>query len=474
LRVLFTSAPEPSCAAESAGAWLPLALVHLAGAVRAAGHEAELVDALSLGLTAADLGRIIQASAPDVVCVSSATAGFPAALDACRRARGLGCTTVVGGIHASFMYSEFLPTGSVDFAVVGEGEETLPELLACLEAGDDPARVAGIAFSLGGRIVRTAPRPRMSVLDPMPKAWDLLDWSQYTWAGRPGSRMGAITSSRGCPRNCASCSQSTQFEGSWRSRSPGCVAYERAGLRRDHGVDVVGFFDHAPTADAGRFDELIARVNEAELGLDLVLWSNVKDVLRDEAALARWRAAGVVHVGLCRDPSEDRLDGLEADRSLVAGRRAVKALRDHGITSETSYWMGFPDETSRRIEDLLDRARGWDPDVAHFSLLAPLPYTPAWRIHGTHVATRDYRRFNHRDPVVKPREMSLEDVGLEAARCYRRFYAERAHRESVRDGRRSGPWHVHLGAPALRARILAGATDEELRALAPVAAVPRA
>ena len=118
MRVLFTSAPEPGCAAESAGAWLPLALVHLAGAVRAAGHECDLVDALSLGLGSADMGRIIQDSKPDVVCVSAATAGFPAALDTCRRARSLGCTTVVGGIHASFMYSEFLPTGSVDFAVI--------------------------------------------------------------------------------------------------------------------------------------------------------------------------------------------------------------------------------------------------------------------------------------------------------------------------------------------------------------------
>jgi anaerobic magnesium-protoporphyrin IX monomethyl ester cyclase len=362
----------------------------------------------------------------------------------------------------------------VDFAVVGEGEETLPELLACLEAGDDPARVAGIAFSLGGRVVRTAPRPRMSVLDPMPKAWDLLDWSQYTWAGRPGSRMGAIASSRGCPRNCVNCSQSTQYEGTWRARTPGCVAYELSGLRRDHGVDVVGFFDHAPAADAARFAQTVARITEADLGLDLVLWSSVKDILRDEPSLARWRAAGVVHVGLCRDAAEDRLEGLEADRALVAGRRAVKALRDHGITSEASFWMGFPDETPERVEALLQRSRDWDPDVAHFSLLAPLPYTPAWRTYSAHVATRDYRRFNHRDPVVKPREMSLDEVGLEAARCYRRFYAERARRESVRDGRRSGPWHVHLGAPALRARILAGATDEELRALAPVAAIPRA
>jgi anaerobic magnesium-protoporphyrin IX monomethyl ester cyclase len=474
LRVLFTSAPEPGCAAESAGSWLPLALIHLAGAARAAGHECELVDALSLGLGVADLDRIIQASAPDVVCVSAATAGFPAAMETCRRARGLGCTTVVGGIHASFMYSEFLPTGSADFAVVGEGEETLPELLRCLEAGDDPVRVAGIAFSLGGRVIRTAPRPRMSALDPLPKAWDLLDWSQYRWAGRPGSRMGATATSRGCPRRCAGCSQATQYEGTWRARSAECVAYELTLLRRDHGVDVVGLYDHAPAADGARFAGLLARITELDLGLDLVLWSSVPDLLRDESALARWRAAGVVHVGLCRDPAEDRLEGLEEGRSLAEGRRAMKALRDHGITSEVSFWLGFPDETPRRIDELLLRARAWDPDVAHFSLLTPLPYTPAWRVYGSHVATRDYRRFNHRVPVVKPREMTIEEVAGAAARCYRRFYAERAARDPARDGRRSGPWRVHLSAPALRERILSGATEEERRALAPLSIVERA
>jgi anaerobic magnesium-protoporphyrin IX monomethyl ester cyclase len=474
VRVLLTSAPEPGCAAESAGAWLPLALVHLAGAARAAGHECEVVDALSLGLGVGDLDRVIQTSAPDVVCVSAATAGFPAAMETCRRARGLGCTTVVGGIHASFMYSEFLPTGSVDFAVVGEGEETLPELLACLESGDDPARVAGVAFSLGGRVIRTAPRPRMAALDPLPKAWDLIDWSQYSWAGRPGSRMGAITSSRGCPRHCASCSQATEYEGTWRSRSPECVAYELTGLRRDHGVEVVGFYDHAPAADGARFAALLARIIEIDLGLDLVLWSSVHDILRDQSSLALWRAAGVVHVGLCRDPSEDRLVGLDAERSLAEGRRVVRLLRDAGIGSEVSFWLGFPDETPQRIEELLQRARSWDPDVAHFPVVAPLPYTPAWRHYGSHVVTRDYRRFNHRDPVVKPLEMSLEEVAAAAARCYRRFYAERATRDPARDGRRSGPWRVHLSAPALRERILLGATEEERQALAPLSGVPRA
>jgi anaerobic magnesium-protoporphyrin IX monomethyl ester cyclase len=432
------------------------------------------VDALTLGLGPADLERVIEASPPDVLCVTATTSGFPAALDVCRRARAHGCTTVVGGIHASFMYPEFLPAGAVDFAVVGEGEETLPELLRCLEAGEDPARVAGLAFALGGRVVRTAPRPRLAALDPLPKAWDLVDWPRYTWAGRPGSRMGAITTSRGCPRRCTSCSQATQFEGTWRARSPESVAYELTILRRDHGVDVVAFYDHAPAADGARFSQLLGRLAEVDLGLDIIMWSSVEDVLRDEAMIARWRAAGVVHVGICRDPSQDRLAPPDRERAIADGRRAVHALRGAGITSEVPFWLGFPDETPATVEDLLERARVWDPDVAHFPVVTPLPYTPAWRAFAPHVATRDYRRFNHRDPVMKPREMGFADVTEAAMRCYRRFFAERADRDPGRATRRTGPWRVHLAAPALRERMLAGATEDERRVLGPVSITPRA
>jgi anaerobic magnesium-protoporphyrin IX monomethyl ester cyclase len=449
--------------------------VHLAGAARADGHDCEIIDALTRGLGPADLERIIQDRPPDVVCVSASTSGFPAALDVCRRARAHGCTTVVGGIHASFMYPEFLPGGAVDFAVVGEGEETLPELLRCLEDGADPARVAGLAFALGGRVVRTAPRPRLAALDPMPKAWDLVDWPRYTWAGRPGARMGAISTSRGCVRSCSGCSQSSQYEGTWRARTPDSVAYELSVLRRDHDVEVVGFYDHAPAADGARFARLLDRLVEVDLGIEIVLWTSPLDVLRDEASLFRWRAAGVVHVGLCRDPSQDRLAGAEADVALAQGRRAVRALRDNGISTETLFWLGFPDETPATAEALLDRARAWDADVTHFPLLTPLPYTPAWRTYAPHVVTRDYRRFNHRDPVVKPREMGLAEISETSVRCYRRYYAERVSRDGGREGsRRVGPWRVHLAAPALRERLLSGASEEERRALGLISVVPRA
>jgi len=469
--VLFTTAPDPSGALEAAGRWVPLALVHLAGAARAAGHQCEILDSLSLGLSVPETVRRVVQSRPDVLCISAATAGFVPAMELCRAAQGQGILTVVGGAHASFMYPEFLPQGGVDFAVVGEGEETLPELLRCIESGEDPSRISGIAFPLGGRIVRTARRPRLAALDPLPKAWDLLDWNTYTWASRPGSRLAAIATSRGCPRHCLCCSQAASEEGAWRSRSPDGVAYEISELRREHGADVVALFDEAPTADGRRWAGIVDRLAELDLGVELLLWTRPDDVIRDRHTLHRWRAAGVAHVGLCRDTSEERLPADDAIEALGVGRTAVRLLREQGISSETNFWLGFPDESPEHIAELQRRAREWDPDVAHFLTIAPLPYTSAWRTLGPHVATRDYRRFNHREAVVKPRLMSMEQVAAAAIGCYRSFYVDKVRRAGPEPEpagtRRRSAWRIYLGTPSFRDRLLQGATDEERLVLAP-------
>ncbi len=458
MRVVFVTAPEPSAGVEASGRFVPLSLVHLAGAARDAGHDCRILDALSLGISPQEAAQRVLGERPDVVCVTAATAGFPAASDLCRRVRGHGVTSVMGGLHASFMYPEFLPQGGVDFAVVGDGEETLPELLHCLEEEQDPSRVAGLAFPLGGRVVRTAPRPRLATMDPLPKAWDLLDWKLYTWAGRAGSRLAATATSRGCPERCSFCPHASSTDGAWRGRSPDSVAYEISVLRRDFGADFVALFDPAPTADAARWRRLVDRLMELELGVDFLMYSRAEDVVRDARWLDRWRAAGVVHVGLCRDPGLDRLAGPEAAASVAAGRSAVRLLRERGISTEATFWIGFPDETPARVAETEERARAWDPDVARFRLLAPLPYTPAWRALSAHVVTRDYRRFNQREPVVKPVEMTLAAVREAAWNAGRRFQAARA---GTADGHRAGPWVVH-GAqrPAADARSEAEAPPE--------------
>jgi hypothetical protein len=122
---------------------------------------------------------------------------------------------------------------------------------------------------------------------------------------------------------------------------------------------------------------------------------------------------------------------------------AVLALRAAGITSETSFWIGFPDETPATVEETLSRALAWDPDTARFPLVTPMPYTPAWRTWGPHVITRDYRRFNQAEPVVKPLGMELDEVAAAADRCRRSFERANPTRFPPGGARRAGPWAVH-------------------------------
>ncbi len=423
LKVLFVTPPYHCGVVEVAGRWIPLMYVYLAGAARAAGFECEIYDAMSLFTGHDAIGKKLDEARPDVVCVSAITATYPDALEVCRAAKARGAVTVMGGVHASFMYRDVLPEGGVDFVAVGEGERTLVDLLRCLEAKDDPEKVAGLAFLRDGTVVRTATRPRLESLDGLPMAFDLLDWSPYTYFVKPGSRLGAVSSSRGCTFSCAFCSQTQFWEKSWRARSPDCVAAEIASLRRDHGVDVVLLTDEYPTSDRARWEAFLDRMIELDLGVHLLMETRVQDIVRDRDILWKYAKARVVHVYVGIEATDQATLNLVNKEMVVdEGRLALELLSDHDLISETSFVLGFPNETPEHIKETLALAKAYDPDFAHFLAIAPWPYAAMWKDLEPHVATRDWRRYNLIDPVVKPVAMTLREIDDAIIDCYRSFY----------------------------------------------------
>jgi anaerobic magnesium-protoporphyrin IX monomethyl ester cyclase len=325
------------------------------------------------------------------------------------------------------MYPEFLPDAGVDYVVVGEGERTFPELLDCLAAKDDPRRVPGLAFARDGGVVRTGPRPRLGALDGLPVAFDLLDWPLYTYFVKPGSRLGAVSTSRGCTFACSFCSQTQFWEKSWRARDPRCVADELAMLRRRHGVDVALLTDEYPTSDPVRWEALLDRLIELDLGMDLLMETRVQDIVRDRAILPKYRRAGIVHVYVGVEATDQAtLDLVHKETAVEESRQALRLLDEHDFVSETSFVLGLPGETPEHVRQTLALAKEYDPDNAHFLAIAPWPYAEMWKDLEPHVATRDYRRYNLIDPVVKPVAMTLGEVDGAIVDCYRSFYMDKA------------------------------------------------
>ena len=89
------------------------------------------------------------------------------------RDRFPGITLIVGGEHVTATAEKSLrECPAIDYAVLGEGEETLVDLLDMLERGGDAADVPGMFFLRGGQPVRTAHRERIRTVDAIPRPSD--------------------------------------------------------------------------------------------------------------------------------------------------------------------------------------------------------------------------------------------------------------------------------------------------------------
>lgn len=425
-KILFVTPPYHSGVDEVAGRWIPLGLVYLAGAARQAGLAPELYDAMAKGHAYPVIEQRIRASMAEYVAVTAITATINDAVRTLELAKSINpaAITILGGVHPSFMFEELLTdSAAVDYIVIGEGEATLRQLLEVLDSDGNPDMVAGIAFRRGGSIVRTGRRGLMENIDELPAAWDLLEWDDYYSLVIPGSRQGAVSTSRGCDHDCTFCSQQLFWERSWRARDPRKVADELEYLHTTHQVNVFLITDEYPTRDRERWGALLDAVIAKEMPVHLLMETRATDIIRDRDILWKYRKAGIIYIsaGIDSTPLPPRVatkNGLPPEEI----KRAIDLLREHDIVSEASFMVGFPGETPDDIQKTMQLARQYNPDIANFFTFTPWPYTDEYRDLKPLLRVHDYAQYNMIDPVLEPPQMSILQIEVAIADGYRRFY----------------------------------------------------
>jgi anaerobic magnesium-protoporphyrin IX monomethyl ester cyclase len=213
MRILLIHPNYHSGGAEIAGNWPPAWVAYLTGSLKKAGYtDVAFIDAMTNKMSDAGIRDAIAAEKPDVIGCTAITPSIYKAQGILQVAKELhpNAVTVLGGIHATFMYQQVLAEAPwIDCIVRGEGEEIFVDLISTIHAGNWPGAreaVQGIAYLDGDQVVATPAAPTVKDIDGLAPDWSILDWDKYMYI--PMNRRVAIPNmARGCPFTCSFCSQ---------------------------------------------------------------------------------------------------------------------------------------------------------------------------------------------------------------------------------------------------------------------------
>lgn len=359
---------------------VPTGLCYLHACLLEGGHDSMLANFSGWPVTRIE--RELLRINPDMIGISQWTHNRHVSLDLAERCRRLlpACTIAMGGGHATFCHDDILTNNpSVDIVIMGEGEQTLLELVKQLDNGSGWHHVNGIAFRLNGNITVTEPRNPLPDLDRLPQPARYLDRSiGLDLQLQPEF----IVTARGCPSACRFCSSPAFWGRKVRFRSPGEIVNEILYIRQNFGLIYFSIRDDTFTADRKRAIEFCTQLinNNAD-----ILWncqSRVNAI--DEELLIMMKRAGCECIQLGVESGSPRiLELLGKSIRPEQIERACKLIRDIGINLSIYLISDIPGETPDDIQQTVELIRHIHPDDGYVS---PLAYYPGTRLHSDAVA----------------------------------------------------------------------------------------
>jgi anaerobic magnesium-protoporphyrin IX monomethyl ester cyclase len=362
----------------------PLGTLYAAAYVRARGYEVALFDAM-LAASEKEWAQALDRECPEFAVIYEDNFNYlskmclarmrEAAFTMIQMAQQRGCTVIVCGSDATDHAESYLASGA-DYVLIGEGEETLGELLDYLTGQGNQQLDAIPALAHPAN-----PRPRrrsvMKALDDLPfPAWDLVDVERYRaiWRERHGYYSMNMVTTRGCPYHCNWCAKPIWGQ-RYNVHSPEYVVKLLKHLRGRYQPDHIWFADDIMGLKPGwieRFGELI---EQEEIRIPFKCLSRADLLLRGDT-VAGLRRAGceIVWIG-AESGSQKILDAMEKGTTVEQIREAAARLREGNIQVGFFLQFGYPGETRADIESTLQLVRDCQPDDIGISVSYPLPGT---------------------------------------------------------------------------------------------------
>jgi len=362
---------------------MPLALLAVGSYLDARKYEVRIVDGrLEPDPVAAVLAEIDDALCLGVTVLTGAPIRDALRITRAARARRSDLPIIWGGWHPSLFPRETLAEAGIDVVVIGQGEETLAEILERLAAGEGLGGVAGCGFKNSkfefpnSHSQLNPPRPMRDINAFPPHNYALIPVERYF--ALKGQRQLDYISSQGCRFRCTFCADPFVYNRGWFGLEPSRMAEELEALWRRYGFHDVNFQDETFFTSRQRVEAIAEAFLRRGMSFTWSATLRADQGFRlDEAILATCKRSGLrrVMIGV-ESGSQQMLDWMKKDIKIEQVFDSAEKCRRQGIGVLFNFIVGFPDEPPQSVIETLRLAkqlRAMSPDF-HVAIFYYKPY----------------------------------------------------------------------------------------------------
>jgi len=363
----------------------PIGLCYLAAAVRKKGFGTAIIDAQATGLNLNRTISLIISYRPTYVGITAATMAIKSAYELALGIKKIDPTIkiIIGGCHVSSLPKETLEEcRSFDVGVIGEGEDTIVELIQALDKDEDLSVVKGIVSRQDKDIRLSPPRNRIKDLDSLPyPAFDLLPDIKKCYRLPAQNLAGgygfSLISSRGCFGKCLFCDKKV-FGDHITMHSAEYITEMACILNKDYDITEIMFEDDNFMISKERLELMVSLFKKRQLKFKWSVLARVDSVDGESLRIAKaggcWRISYGIESGCQRI-----LDFYEKGITISQIKNAIDLTKKAGLKIKCFFMWGNPFEDKNSVQDTSEFIKGLGIDDVSITFFTPYPGSKIWK-----------------------------------------------------------------------------------------------
>jgi anaerobic magnesium-protoporphyrin IX monomethyl ester cyclase len=316
--------------------------------------------------------------------ISAMTVQIPEALKVIKyvKEKNKKVKIVFGGYHSTLFPEQTIKHEMVDFAIVGDAEETCLELTKALEGKKEIKDIKGLVWKKDGKIIFNEKRDFTNNLELPRMNYSLIhDYKPIKRVAESGNKVntGVVYSAKGCPFACTFCINSAMKK-NWQSRKLEYIMDEIEYLVKEKNVTNIYLVDENFFTKKERFFQFLDEIEKRELKFE---WTPqcragyIKDNYLSIDVLKRMKKLGCKCVLLgIESGSQEMLNRMKKGLLVSQVFTAVEGLKEAGIIPKLTFMIGMPGEEKEDMLKTFKLIYEISKIVPDFHLIGPCIFRP--------------------------------------------------------------------------------------------------